>query len=531
MKKVISSILCVCLAFLCFAGTKTEVSAAPAESLGASEACAGHTLGTFSGVPACVDSSGNLHVCENNFPDKNFRDYINQQSGGDGYFTLQEVNNVTTIFVRKRHLQSLCGVEFFNNLSVLECNDNQLTRLNISNNTALNTLNCNNNQLTELDLSKNTALVLLHCSGNQLTKIDISNNTALSWLNCSKNFLTELDLSHNTELGSLYCWDNQITKLDLSKNMKLSFLYCYNNQLMELDLSNYNIFYEISVGSGDSEKRMQNVSLFTRQENEKWIVNLSEFFSTEHLRQIEVEEAEGISYDPQTGIITYSSEPIPFIYFYATGYEDVKMQVQVTPVICNHPNAVWQTQTPATCTETGTESEICPDCGEVLNTKDIPANGHSFGTWETITAPTCTEKGSEQRTCSVCKEVETRDIDATGHSWETEFTIDKEPTATEDGSKSIHCMNCDAVKDVTLIPATGTETDPTNPSEPTPPSENPSSPNGTESSTTDNPSNSSESDVPQTGDSFPVTVLIVFFVAAGALTVLLVVNKKRVRSK
>ena len=88
MKKVISSILCVCLAFLCFAGTKTEVSAAPAESLGASEACAGHTLGTFSGVPACVDSSGNLHVCENNFPDKNFRDYINQQSGGDGYFTL-----------------------------------------------------------------------------------------------------------------------------------------------------------------------------------------------------------------------------------------------------------------------------------------------------------------------------------------------------------------------------------------------------------------------------------------------------------
>lgn len=39
------------------------------------------------------------------------------------------------------------------------------------------------------------------------------------------------------------------------------------------------------------------------------------------------------------------------------------------------------------------------------------------------------------------------------------------------------------------------------------------------------------SDVPKTGDSFPIAVLIVFFVAAGGLTVLLVVNKKRIRSK
>ena len=79
MKKVISSILCVCLAFLCFAGTKTEVSAAPAESLGASEACAGHTLGTFSGVPACVNENGDLHVCENNFPDEGFRPVLTAQ--------------------------------------------------------------------------------------------------------------------------------------------------------------------------------------------------------------------------------------------------------------------------------------------------------------------------------------------------------------------------------------------------------------------------------------------------------------------
>ena len=41
------------------------------------------------------------------------------------------------------------------------------------------------------------------------------------------------------------------------------------------------------------------------------------------------------------------------------------------------------------------------------------------------------------------------------HEWEDDYTVDKEPTCTEEGSKSIHCKGCDAVKDVTSIPATG----------------------------------------------------------------------------
>lgn len=173
-----------------------------------------------------------------------------------------------------------------------------------------------------------------------------------------------------------------------------------------------------------------------------------------------------------------------------------------------HKYGGWIVDKEATCTEDGSRHRVCSVCNEE-ETEIIPA-AHQFGAWESITAPTCTEKGSEQRICSICKEVETRNIDATGHSWETEFTIDKEPTATEDGSKSIHCKNCDAVKDVTIIPAGTTVTDPTEPSD---------------------FSDSSGSNVPQTGDNFPVAVLIVFFVAVGALTILLVVNKKRIRSK
>ncbi|MEI3502666.1 MAG: hypothetical protein V8Q42_03035 [Anaerovoracaceae bacterium] len=51
------------------------------------------------------------------------------------------------------------------------------------------------------------------------------------------------------------------------------------------------------------------------------------------------------------------------------------------------------------------------------------------------------------------------EISATGHKWNIEATIDKKPTCTENGSRSIHCSVCDSVKDGSAesIPATGHE--------------------------------------------------------------------------
>ncbi|MCD7845744.1 MAG: hypothetical protein LUG57_07845, partial [Oscillospiraceae bacterium] len=88
-------------------------------------------------------------------------------------------------------------------------------------------------------------------------------------------------------------------------------------------------------------------------------------------------------------------------------------------------------------------------------TVSIPATGHSFGEWETVTSPACEDDGSERRVCTVCGCIETQGVDPTGHEWETEYTIDKAATCTTDGSQSIHCANCDAVKDSQTIPATG----------------------------------------------------------------------------
>lgn len=83
----------------------------------------------------------------------------------------------------------------------------------------------------------------------------------------------------------------------------------------------------------------------------------------------------------------------------------------------------------------------------------VLATGHSWGEWETVVSTDCENGGSEKRTCPKCGTVETNNLDPTGHDWEKVLTIDKEPTCTEDGSKSRHCKNCDAQMDSETIPA------------------------------------------------------------------------------
>ncbi len=71
----------------------------------------------------------------------------------------------------------------------LDCNENQLTSLNVSKNTALTSLECSYNQLTSLDVSKNTALTTLSCNDNKLTNLNMSGCANLMVINCSNNYI------------------------------------------------------------------------------------------------------------------------------------------------------------------------------------------------------------------------------------------------------------------------------------------------------------------------------------------------------
>lgn len=103
----------------------------------------------------------------------------------DGKVSMSEAEAVRSMSVNWEEIQSLKGIEYFTQLTELDCSYNKINSLNISNNTALTHLSCFSNQLSTLDVGKNTALIELWCNGNMLSSLDISRNTTLTSLNVS----------------------------------------------------------------------------------------------------------------------------------------------------------------------------------------------------------------------------------------------------------------------------------------------------------------------------------------------------------
>ena len=98
---------------------------------------------------------------------------------------------------------------------------------------------------------------------------------------------------------------------------------------------------------------------------------------------------------------------------------DAKLTITKDAVILGEDNIVYEgckhehtreIVVEATCTESGSKTVVCEDCGETISTEVIPATGHSFGDWTVTKEATCFEDGEETRTCSVCECVETRPI-------------------------------------------------------------------------------------------------------------------------
>ena len=203
-----------------------------------------------------------LPINEKNFPDPNFRNYIQTyKAGGRNVLTVEEQRKVDTIDVKGWNISNLKGIEAFPNLKELNCENNSIQKLDLRQNPKLKTLRCNKNQLTQLDLSKNPDidylicsdnrleqldvshlkdLVTLDCSHNDLEQLDVRNCRFLETLYCSSNRLTELDadVTHKSRLVSVECQKNQLTTLILGENKGLKKLNCANNQLTQLNLNN-----------------------------------------------------------------------------------------------------------------------------------------------------------------------------------------------------------------------------------------------------------------------------------------------------
>lgn len=172
------------------------------------------------------------------FPDENFRKWVlSQKYGKDGILTSDEIAEVKYITVSYEGIANMKGIEYFTELTYLNCGGEELAALDVSQNTKLTTLRCSYSQLTSIDVSKNTALKELLCQNNKLTTLDVSQNVALEWLDFDSNQLTTIDLSHNPALKYLSCYYNLLASLDVSHNPVLETLYCYGLSLGTLDVT------------------------------------------------------------------------------------------------------------------------------------------------------------------------------------------------------------------------------------------------------------------------------------------------------
>ena len=336
-------------------------------------------------LPTAAFAAGSVEINETNFPDANFRSYVQTEfdKDGDKKLSSAEIAAVKEIIASLRGIKNLKGIEFFTALETLNCVqceltaldvskntkltslscwENKLTALDVSKNTELTSLSCGSNKLTELDVSKNTKLEMLNCRGEtlsymKLTKLDVSQNkvlkeldcysikmkelnvsgcTALEELNCGGNQLTALDVSENTNLTILRCASNQLTALDVSKNLDLKGLYCRDNYLAVLDVSKNSKLESISCGKNgltsldlDKNKEITYVNLDNHQFYNKGTLPAGETFDMKTLPG---------SFDPSrtknwiggtvdaAGILTVDADATEVTYDYQTksGNTDAK---------------------------------------------------------------------------------------------------------------------------------------------------------------------------------------------------------------
>ena len=94
--------------------------------------------------------SGSIAIDEAHFPDANFRNYVATEidTDKDGFLSDSERNNVYSMYLSKKDISNLAGIEWFPNVQKLYCDNNNITSLNLSNLTKLNIVYCHQNKIS-----------------------------------------------------------------------------------------------------------------------------------------------------------------------------------------------------------------------------------------------------------------------------------------------------------------------------------------------------------------------------------------------
>ena len=104
-------------------------------------------------------------------PDDNFEAALEYMGIGNGipnddYVDTYNISDIFSLYISFQDISDLTGIEDFLSLRSLHVQGNQLTNIDLSNNTDLKILYVVDNQLTQLDISNNPLIELLHVFNN-----------------------------------------------------------------------------------------------------------------------------------------------------------------------------------------------------------------------------------------------------------------------------------------------------------------------------------------------------------------------------
>ncbi|NMH89390.1 T9SS type A sorting domain-containing protein [Flavivirga algicola] len=159
------------------------------------------------------------------------------------------IEHVLTLNVTDRQIQNLEGIKGFSLLRELDCSNNYLDSLDVSDMTYLEELYCSSNYFLTNNISNTNGLLnttgttnlkILFCSGNNLADLDTSLNLNLEELDCADNKITNLLITGNTLLKELNCSNNNLVDLDISSNLAIEDVNCNSNSISNLVTSNVN---------------------------------------------------------------------------------------------------------------------------------------------------------------------------------------------------------------------------------------------------------------------------------------------------
>lgn len=179
-----------------------------------------------------VFSTPSMHIAKNSAGN-----WIKVDTNNDMEIQVSEAQQVAELWLLGNNISSLNGIQHFSNLKVLEIGSNNLTSLDLSQNTQLKTVFCDNNNLTSLIVNQNLLLEYLSCSWNSLATINLPNSNSFQKLYCTNNQISNLNTSNNNGLKVLRIENNPIANLSLNSNINLEELNFSVTPISNINLS------------------------------------------------------------------------------------------------------------------------------------------------------------------------------------------------------------------------------------------------------------------------------------------------------